>query len=776
MAEDNTERPPLVVVRKERGQGRRVEEVEPVRPPDAAPAGPPDPSAMPFLAALNEADRIATQDELTDADRHRIALLDQRLGELIDRVEQRGGLRVVYEVHTPFVEWYESLQQNEKLSAEEKVRFITQARLQQDDARRLTNDEEKEDVRGVREYVLRDAMGRLINEASQLTTAGPEVAQNTKRAPEDMTFLEARSARAELVAKRGREGLNAEEQARLAQVNTRMSNLMAEVEAAGNFEDLRPVVDAFARRVRDYEDHGPTAEQKAALVAELVRSITGAPNITAVEDVDDVYRGVRENLFANRVGRLLERANRIAGREAEAVQDNEGLTEALRELAVALGREGRGTLRDILPPGDKEGQLAVIRPLLEEIEDSNRQTEDITIGPKVSALETALKFMHEEVASEVRARIAVHDASELMKRANGWIERPQFAGFGLSIGGAANQANERNHALDRNVVEMFLRNGMDYLDTATAWDLLQDANFDYPEMIRRANDAFGTNFEEVARTFMDDEVELGVELANYYTDPNPQRKAAVRRLMVEELGGNEDADRAVKLAEKLAIATLETSVFNRSALTGNDELAEIIGLKGWRTRRAEPGRNRGPRIHERSIEGFGTSWLRTNTENGNVKRPIYAEDVRINRVKEGHWMFHCSVAVSRYHNLRKLILDRAPKPEFDKNFLQSAVVYFNTADKPAEGKKNGPKSLRTYWVLGVVDIALAEEALGWNAKNFADFARTLTREELSPGAGTFITPEQWKWVEEKTRLKSRMRNMGLYRSLTQFGEAAFKVK
>jgi hypothetical protein len=251
---------------------------------------------------------------------------------------------------------------------------------------------------------------------------------------------------------------------------------------------------------------------------------------------------------------------------------------------------------------------------------------------------------------------------------------------------------------------------------------------------------------------------------NFYTDPEEGRKNAVRQFLVNErLGGGRGAEKSFELAEKLATATLENSVFNRAGMTGNDELAEIIGLLGWRKRRGKPGRARGPRIHEDNIPGFGVSWLRAyhqRPERDNPKEPLYTKDINIEKIEEGNWKFHCSVIVTRYKLLQNLLLDRRPKPKIiDRKTLEDAVIYFNTADPieyPEKGETLGHLKLRLWWLAGVVDVALADENLEWNTEAFVELERAVTREQLSEEAGTFLRRDQWEGLEKMTNLERRL--------------------
>ncbi len=439
-------------------------------------------------------------------------------------------------------------------------------------------------------------------------------------------------------------------------------------------------------------------------------------------------------------------------------------------------------------PEDHETQLKYVRTILNGIENSNRDCHDWSISAVVKNLESGLDRLFPDIAEEVKARLTVHDSSELIKQAGGWIERKtEEVGPGYTIGSAATEAARRGHGLDRRTIDLFLRRGIPGLKISEAWDLIQEANFDYKKFVAEVNQLRLSrgekeyNMEDPREGFelRDDEISAGKVPTNFFVDSNSVRKEEVRNLLIAKLGGGEVGRKSVQLAEKLAIASLETSVFNRTSMAGNDELAEIIGLKGWRMGRRETGRGRGPKIHEEAIPGFGMSWLRLHGKNKvGVERPLYAKEIDIDGIQEGNYVYYCTVIVTRYNLLKKLLLNRKPEPlSIDKTFLQAAVVYFNTADKPyltdeekkrfggedtpeakkyLARKKCGALALRVWWLAGVVDIALADINLKWDVTAFNELRKAAIVEELSPEAGTFITPEQWAWIEKATRLKRRL--------------------
>lgn len=456
----------------------------------------------------------------------------------------------------------------------------------------------------------------------------------------------------------------------------------------------------------------------------------------------------------------------------------EGMERLNKEMAEAIREQGELRL-DILEGKKPEEQRQIARQYLNAIEDSNRDCFDRAIATHVLRLESSYNLMHAEVAEEVRARLAVHDSAELMKQAGGLIVRDaRKTGPGFTVGSAATEATRRGHALDRETIDLFLRKGIEGLKIAEAWDLMQEANFDYIGFVEEVNRNLPAKdrLNDTDLELKAGDIGTGKIPTNYHTDDSLDRKDAVRRLIIEKLGGGGEVKKSLQLAEKLARASLETSIFNRTVASENDELGLIIGLRGWRRKRMEQeGRARGPRIHEEAIDGFGTSWLRRNRKGeDDVSKPLLAEDIDIEEIKRGSWDYFCTVTVTRYNELKGLILDRGPEPgSIDKTFLQTAIVHFNNADKGRNGDKVGPKGLRVLWLAGVVDMALADIKLNWVARDLGELEKVVTKETLTGKKGdTFITTEQWNWIKQQTDYGSRMRAMGFRRGLEGFAAKA----
>lgn len=495
-------------------------------------------------------------------------------------------------------------------------------------------------------------------------------------------------------------------------------------------------------------------------------------------------------------------------------------------------------------PADSEEQRAFIRILLESVEKSNKDCNDPVNSLSVRRLEVALERMLPDIAEEVVARLAIHDSSELVKQAAGYIEARKDGG--INITAALGESQRRGHDLSQRVVEIFYKEGFQELNLPKAWDVLEDANYHYRDMINEINTLIikevsdgaqlsamdrgrlatilnSVNYDSTqlnmaahaadkawligkigqdninrfvstyATTVTDEERASGRVPVRHYTDSNVSRAMAVREYIIAKLAGETDARTnrrvgthnartAYHIAMNMARATLETSVWNQSALSGNDELGEVIGLREYRLRRREPGRSRGPMIHEEAIPGFGNSWIRLKRSGDipdDTTAPLYSSDVDVAKVDNGSnsYSAYGPGILNRYKALENLLLNREPPPgEITVNSLQEAVPYFNTSDPMSKedqalGYNTGKLMLRVWWLAGVVDIALAYPSLGWNREAFDELRSVACRKTLSSEAGSFVTEAQWRWIESVTRFGERVRKLGIGNYVKSLGSS-----
>lgn len=442
--------------------------------------------------------------------------------------------------------------------------------------------------------------------------------------------------------------------------------------------------------------------------------------------------------------------------------------------------ERRGEDRMEIPP-DKEGQLVIVRQLLEKVENSQRTTRDIYQGQFSAQLEEIIVMpeIHPEVAIEVRSRLKLHDCSVLMKKSNGYVEQPRSGGDPEcpTVGMAATLAEGLNHALDNESISFFLKSDTNGFPVSEAWDYYQDVNIKYREILKKIEKS-PRELTDGLKSAVDNDPDLGSIDANYFTDGNFNRKKRVDEYVVGELMKRKKVDRitaekAWSMAKKLAIATGENSIFN-AALSGNDEMAEDIYLKIYRQGRDEKGRPRGPQIHVDKIVGIGNSFLRqvSNVDPADstgviplyskdvVAEPVYLSNGKKEGIEEGAYVYHFGILWSaKIHPLRSLLLKRDPDPRetIGIDVLQTAQDYFKKADP--DGKKN----LKYWWVMGVLDLACSYGSLGWTQDDISKFKQYVVKTNLSQSARSFLSKSEWDRAMREGGFVKKMLKLDLKR-------------
>lgn len=460
------------------------------------------------------------------------------------------------------------------------------------------------------------------------------------------------------------------------------------------------------------------------------------------------------------------------GSEREAEMIMTYLTEMVRREAekarIAAEREAAEARKREDVPRTETEQLVLVRGMLERLEASGRHTRDYQLGGIAAQLEgwDAAGLLESKVGEEVRSRLKLIDCYVYMKKSNGWINAPK-SGADLespTIGAAATLANGNNgHVLDGESIEFFLKTSANGIPVREAWDMYQDINLNYREWVRKVEQYKSLGVGSLSgasklKTAVDNDPSLGTVDISYWTDGNAERRLLVDEYVIELLRGNMKVDlktakKAWELAQKLALATGENSIFN-AALTGNDEMAEDLYLRLYRKSRDDKGRPRGPQITLNDIEGVGNSWLRKISElkeAGDRFVPLYARDIKAEEIKSGDYVYHNSVWWSvKIHPLRDLLLNRQPDPKelLSINFLQTAQDYFAQADPPGEGGFQGKKKLKMIWIKGVLDLAASNGDLGWTSADYGKFKRLATRMSLNTQEKVFVSPESWNEMEK----------------------------
>jgi len=189
------------------------------------------------------------------------------------------------------------------------------------------------------------------------------------------------------------------------------------------------------------------------------------------------------------------------------------------------------------------------------------------------------------------------------------------------------------------------------------------------------------------------------------------------------------------------------------------------------------------------------------------------------KLTEGCYSYFCAVKLGRIAALKDALVDRSPKPgSINKTTLEKSIAFFDLVDKwsmgeekareieteiradgdemklikkemreeeekikkriinkekpstekekieerldkfekfQADYKKYGDKKLRLNWIAGIVDCALEDFYLEWDANAFLQLKKAVTQDVLSKQKGTFLNQEDWDWIIKATNFNSR---------------------
>ncbi|MDD2483332.1 MAG: hypothetical protein PHE32_00600 [Candidatus Shapirobacteria bacterium] len=418
---------------------------------------------------------------------------------------------------------------------------------------------------------------------------------------------------------------------------------------------------------------------------------------------------------------------------------------------------------------NSEQVLAYSRELLDYLENSNYSSDDINISGETTRLLNYIlnkkivdkvgKKEFKDIGDEIRARLALHDTAFYMAKASGGLSERS----NNSIPNILEKLGEHDRFLTREVMRFFFDNNKD-LDFTKAWNLLQEANFNYQQILRKA----GVSEEKIGYKFIrtkDDKDPaitsdsfFGKKYINYEYDPKEEDKGIVFDYMIKELGGGEKARKALQLAEKMFIASGESSVVNVGFVNG-DEFSEAIQFGRFREDDARPGKtkNSGPDVHRGWIKSLTPGWLRNFSGINDPDKPISADIIRNNldylEGKKDFYTYHSVIVGKKTGALKELLLSKKlEKPEeiVDIDYFRSKIDLFNKLDS-----KN-KKSLRVFWVAGLLQSQMMNRNNLWDSDHISSLKRILTKESLTlkgQPAEYFLTKEEWDWMAKAINLK-----------------------
>lgn len=307
-------------------------------------------------------------------------------------------------------------------------------------------------------------------------------------------------------------------------------------------------------------------------------------------------REIAEKLIGYNVRQLKKSEKIPTGEAGELKRIREVQEEALEVQKKATG--------EVELPLDKEGQREVITKYLEAIESS-----DLPLAPMPGFFlygknpELAKQVMnwiegdrlHEDLKKEALARLRLQHCAVAAAAIPGKIEEAQEYLFKLF-----EPAESQKFALEGEDFKfLFSEEGerVHGLRIRDAWKELQKA----------ATKGYKVRGKDVRYLQKNMLVSTREALMGAIQEEVEKKIPSQAGISPEDIA--KKAKKSVVLAEKIAIATKETSVWNVD-FQGNDPLAEAIYLRKYRTERAVRIRDRGPDNTISRIEGIGSSFFR----------------------------------------------------------------------------------------------------------------------------------------------------------------------
>ena len=525
--------------------------------------------------------------------------------------------------------------------------------------------------------------------------------------------------------------------ARAAKTEQRLGELLQKVDNFLEGESENPdFVDQMAKLA------GVLDEERDKLRKTTTPSSSASTSKEMIDKLSEIAEGVRASTKTlKESGRVQEKSRKImTGEETEVI------------------------------PASKEDQRKKFIQLIEVIELNEKPLTDYNNALIANRILRAIESpkIDPELKEECLARLKLHHCAIIAGSIPGSTEHA--ASHLLNAFGSP---ESRKYALEGEDFECLFKHKLDGLKVAQAFDLLQRAN------------VLGIEIE-------------GKVLRLSSNELSAPEERAVQRELERRLGGGQEALTSLKLAKRIAQATLETSVWNRN-FVGNDPLAEAIHFKKYRLGRL--ARDKGPEVTIPYIEGFGTSFFRSaqTTEQEEIrgtrvniplflsgpennlrnitgilntkertsrmlrrnrgenlefdeKNPLEGTVALINpeamnfpRIRPGEYMSWLGVNVTRTLAFKELLLQSTWKPEdFGEDKIDKYVSPANAAD-PQQALR-----LRSWFVLGAFWVTYSRSApnIVWDNFTLHDVKDKLTRRVSTVAGETppFLTKEQMEWV------------------------------
>lgn len=477
-------------------------------------------------------------------------------------------------------------------------------------------------------------------------------------------------------------------------------------------------------------------------------------------------------------------------------------------------------------PEDKEGRMVWVEERLNMIERYKTRSikNELALSDWMYPLQEFMSVTEgtndddfKEMRRMINTRLTLKAMGDALGKVAGNLDERQ--GLFATI----NELGENGFSLEPEIMEAFFGNLLEGFKTAEAWDLMEFANFHYEKMIAeiidKGSDAlkkkifeeYGSleNFSNLHLMDYSKDTPLEGKYWNYFLEAsgNKVRASIVREYMIETLKGlgidDYHAEKSLRMAEFMYDATSESSVVNWDFING-DEYAELINtgyLRWLDSMGGKKGKKSGPPLTILRIKHMSVGWLRAICDMKNPvemvtskdikdkaltyimkpdkKQPDLSEKERGLETKKLHSSYMNSITKTKLLPAKLLVCsEETPDPTKFVTIanLKSVNDAFNKVDGDV-AKKEMYGSIKTMWLAGQIQLALTAKDSKWTSNDFLKLKNMVTKQfmkgmsEQAEAEGvlkTFITKDQWKWIENHLNVTGTARADAMVQTFGDF--------
>lgn len=535
--------------------------------------------------------------------------------------------------------------------------------------------------------------------------------------------------------------------------------------------------DGLTRRYEQISDMIVAGEVEEGDAEEYMQKIAKRAIDMGIEKEEAVRaKEAEEKAHRGRLEKLQEDLVAEEKRRADAAEAAKKLEEQAREEAAK-----RAENEFLFLPESKEQQEPYIKRMLLIVEstDSLLISTDVNFagGDSAKFAQRIMgwigegKIISEELKTEALARIRLQHCAAIMAAIPPDADKAK-----TYLQGAFSGTEIKKYALRGSDFEYFFKEAHADLPISEAWEVLQEAAVQKIDGIRYLEKGMPSEKKNKLRELMVRKIAGNIQLGPGISDEE--------RLKV--------AKKSLQLAERIAVATREVSVWNTN-LEGSDPLAEAIYFSEYRKDRTK---DKGIILTINTIRGFGTSFFRAakNAEKtGNDKRFIsdpslelsvlsgletpdrYAKwelhnraprgddgkpdisklkiispkDFDYSQLSEDVYMSYLSGHVARVLQVKELFQKSIWKKEdLDNEAVEKIYDLFDTVDPENITKMKSELILGILWSFYCAKDSNLAATLGWDTLALLNLKESLTRsvKQVSSGTKGFLTEEQFEKI------------------------------